>query len=136
MKGHYAGREPGASEGGERVLLWAEVVKAHDASNHVVHCAGETFTPSAQGLNAAEPTVAELKEAIDQKARWERQEASRLRDEAAKAQAAAEERDKQTAEAAALAALEARGVMTRIKNAVVSALVGGSQGPEAPPQAP
>ena len=71
MKGEYYGRAPGAAQG-ERVLLWAEVVKTGDLSNHLVHCAGEIFTPSAQGLNEAEPTAADLKMALRRMEEWER----------------------------------------------------------------
>lgn len=123
MKGIYAGREPGATEGGEVVLLKATIVKAHDASNHIVSCAGETFNPSAQGLSAAEPTADELRAAIARMVAWERQEDARLRSEESKAKAVVEEREKKEA------ALEAGGVIDRVKAAVVSALTGGPQAP-------
>lgn len=78
MKGEYQGREAGAREGGERVLLWATVVKTVDRSNHVVHCAGEIFRPSAQAMSDAEPTAAQLRQAATEMAMWERREAERL----------------------------------------------------------
>ena len=122
MKGMYEGRQPGATEGGERLLLWATVVKTDDLSNHLVQCAGETFTPSALALSTAEPSAGELKEAAGRMADWERHEVARLKALDAQTLALNEEQTRIVNEAAALETLEASGVMKRLAKAVANAL--------------
>lgn len=126
MKGQYEGRQPGATDGGERVLVWATVLKTHDVSNLVVSCCGELFTPSAEAMSAAEPTSEELRQATTNMVAWERKDAERVREETAAAKAEADARER------VAAAADAGGMIDRVKAAVVSALTSGAKGAQAP----
>ncbi|TAL11914.1 MAG: hypothetical protein EPO00_02735 [Chloroflexota bacterium] len=124
MKGKYEGRPPGAEEGGEVVLLKATVIKTHDASNHVVKCAGETFTPSAQGMSDAEPTAAELFAAATKMQAWEKAEAKRQAAEEEKQREEQEDREQAAAEANERITIPVKGFTEQLKDAIITALKG------------
>src|SRR5438552_3858837 len=56
----FRAQSPDGNSPGETIFVKAYIRKAHDQSNHVVDCAGETFNPAAQALADAEPGIADI----------------------------------------------------------------------------